>query len=336
MAQAENFSPTQNIGLFTQAETTVGTQVDDNDLKRMQVTSFTIPEASAPLEMSSQKAGQFFQEASQGRHNLENKMWTFDTTLRGSSGSFSWMGNALFEDTGDPYLLPENYAFPTSSYQKTTGSGAKTHDIRLVGAGAGASEVNMELNGCICTGATFGQDIGAEAGEMTMTLNWATGFMPVHSAQALGGTSTYDETNPTNIRDNTVATTVLNSQELIIHSWSISINRTIERIGFDTAVTNNPPFGYAMTGGWEITGNLNVIRNDDYHDLLANFKDSTSRALTITNATASLFTLSCPQVLINEPTVDNGGAMLMANIPFTVVAPNTTGTGTVISITSAG
>jgi|21_taG_2_1085346.scaffolds.fasta_scaffold00149_29 hypothetical protein len=336
MAQATNYSPTQNIALYKQDEAVVGTQVDDNDLKRMQVTSFTIPEASAPLEMSSQKAGQFFQEASQGRHNLESKMWTFDTTLRGSSGSLQWMGDSLFEDGGNPFILPENYAFPTSLYNKATSSGAKTKDIRLVGAGAGSSASNMEINGCICTGATFGQDIGAEAGEMTLTLNWATGFMPVHSSTAMGGTSTYDEYVPTNIRDNTIATTVLDSQELVIHSWSVSINRTIERVGFDTAVTNNPPFGYAMTGGWEITGNLNVIRNNDYHDLLGDFKDSAPKALTITNATASLFTLSCPQVLINEPTVDSGGSMLMANIPFTVVAPNTTGTGTVISVSATG
>ena len=57
MAQATNFFPTQNVSVWYQKETTVGTQPDDAGLKKLQTTSFTIPEASFPLEFSAPRSG---------------------------------------------------------------------------------------------------------------------------------------------------------------------------------------------------------------------------------------------------------------------------------------
>ena len=50
MAQASNYFPSQNVSVWYQKESTVGNQPDDAGLKKLQVTSFTIPEASVPLE----------------------------------------------------------------------------------------------------------------------------------------------------------------------------------------------------------------------------------------------------------------------------------------------
>ena len=79
MGQATNFFPTQNVSVWYQKETTVGTQPDDAGLKKLQTTSFTIPEASFPLEFSSPRAGQFISTANQGHHSQGTKLWTFDT-----------------------------------------------------------------------------------------------------------------------------------------------------------------------------------------------------------------------------------------------------------------
>ena len=65
MAQATNFFPSQNVSVWYQKETTVGQQPDDAGLKKLQTTSFTIPEASVPLEFSSQRSGQFVTTAGQ-------------------------------------------------------------------------------------------------------------------------------------------------------------------------------------------------------------------------------------------------------------------------------
>ena len=52
MAQATNFFPSQDVSVFIQNETSTGDQHDDSALKKLQATSFTIPEASVPLEFS--------------------------------------------------------------------------------------------------------------------------------------------------------------------------------------------------------------------------------------------------------------------------------------------
>ena len=50
MAQSTNYFPSQNVSVWYQKETEVGNSPDDAALKKMQITSFTIPEASVPVE----------------------------------------------------------------------------------------------------------------------------------------------------------------------------------------------------------------------------------------------------------------------------------------------
>ena len=45
MSQATNYFPSQNVSVWYQKESNVGDQPDDAGLKKLQVTSFTIPEA---------------------------------------------------------------------------------------------------------------------------------------------------------------------------------------------------------------------------------------------------------------------------------------------------
>jgi hypothetical protein len=63
---------------------------------------------------------------------------------------------------------------------------------------------------------------------------------------------------------------------------------------------------------------MTVIRNDDVHDLLANFYNSTTVDINIANA--SNFAIAADKCLLGEASIDNGGAVLMQTIPFTVVA----------------
>ena len=103
-------------------------------------------------------------------------------------------------------------------------------------------------------------------------------------------------------------------------SWELNVSRTIERIHFkDQTAGSFKPFGYAMVGGFEVTGSLTVIRNDDVHDLLAKFYDGSTVNINIEETTASKLTITMPKCYINEPSIDNGGAVLTETIPFTVV-----------------
>ena len=321
MAQATNYFPSQNVSVWYQKESNVGDQPDDAGLKKLQVTSFTIPEASVPVEYSAQRAGQFTTTASQGHHSEGTKMWTFETTLRGTPASVLLATEAVFEDGSSEAALNNDYAFPTATYQNGEGS-ASTFEIRFEDGGADATLNNVVCQGCVGTGFTLTEDIGSEGGEMVCTIQWATAFMPTYGGDAISSAA-YDTGTPRNIRNLDPDNTYINggaNEELVVQSWQLSVSRTIERVHYkDNTSGTFEPFGYAMTGGFEVTGSMTVVRNDDVHDLLAKFYDSNTVDINIQNDTAGELTIALDKCFINEPTIDNGGAVLMETIPFTVV-----------------
>jgi len=318
MAQATNYFPSQDVSVWIQDEAIVGTEPDDAALTRLQATSFTIPEASVPLEFSSARSGQYTTTATQGHHSQGTKLWTFDTTLRGTPFSVLKACQAVFEQGSSTAELDNDYTFDVAGYKVATGSGAKTHDIRFINGGSDTTNHNIEVSGCIGTGFTLSQDIGSEGGELVCTINWATGFMPVHSSTDISSPA-YDEGTPKNIRNLALTTAELGSEDLVVQSWELSVQRTIERVHYSDITDGQfHPFGYVMTSPFEITGSLTVIRNDDVHDLLANFHNSTTMDMKL--AEASNFSIDMDKVLLGESTVDNGGAVLMQTIPFTAVA----------------
>ena len=328
MAQATNYFPSQNVSVWFEKEDKVGRSQDDTvdnaGLKKLQVTSFTIPEASVPVEYSAQRAGQFVTTASQGHHAEGTKMWTFETTLRGTPDSVLLATEAVFEDGATEAVLNNDYAFPTASYQHDSTSSVGTFNIRFIDAGADATKHNVVCRGCVGTGFTLTEDIGSEGGELVCTIQWATAYMPDNaSAQADDDITSaqYDTGTPKNIRSLASGSSGINGgalEELVIQSWELSVSRTIERVHYkDNTSGTFEPFGYAMTGGFEVTGSITAIRNDDVHDLLAKFYDSNTVDVNIQES--SNFTIALDKCFINEPTIDNGGAVLMETIPFTVV-----------------
>ena len=316
MAQATNFFPSQNVYVAYQKESAVGTEPDDAALKKLQTTSFTIPEASMPLEFAAPRSGQFVTTASQGHHAEGTKMWTFDTVLRGTPTAVLLATEAVFESASSEATLNNNYSFPTATYQ-TGESSASTFDIRFVNGGADSAVETVEMEGCVGTGFTLTEDIGSEGGELVCTINWASAFMPVHSGTDITSLA-YDTGTPKNIRNLVLATSEIDSgNDMVIQSWELSVQRTIERVHYKDITSGTfAPFGYAMTGNFEVTGSMTVIRNDDVHDLLANFYNSTTVDVGLVGTN---FTIAADKCLLGESSVDMGGPVLTQTIPFTVV-----------------
>ena len=325
MAQATNYFPSQNVEVWYQKETNVGTQPDDAGLTKLQTTSFSIPEASVPVEYSAQRAGHFTMTASQGHHSQGTKMWTFDTTLRGTPKSVLLATEAVFESASSEATLNNDYTFPSATYVTAAGSAA-TFEFRWINGGSDAANHNLVMQGCVGTGFTLTEDIGSEGGELVCTISWASAFPPVYSADDISSPA-YDEGTPKNIRSLASGTTGINGgalEELVIQSWELSVSRTIERISYkDQTDGSYAPFGYAMTGGFEVTGSITCLRNDDVHDLLAKFYDSNTVDINITED--SSFIIALDKCLLNEPSIDNGGPALTETIPFTVVGADNVG-----------
>ena len=327
MAQATNYFPSQNVEVWYQKETNVGTQPDDAGLTKLQTTSFSIPEASVPVEYSAQRAGHFTMTASQGHHSQGTKMWTFDTTLRGTPKSVLLATEAVFESASSEATLNNDYTFPSATYVTAAGSAA-TFEFRWINGGSDAANHNLVMQGCVGTGFTLTEDIGSEGGELVCTISWASAFPPVYSADDISSPA-YDEGTPKNIRSLASGTTGINGgalEELVIQSWELSVSRTIERISYkDQTDGSYAPFGYAMTGGFEVTGSITCLRNDDVYDLIDGneFVNSTTVDINITED--SSFIIALDKCLLNEPSIDNGGPALTETIPFTVVGADNVG-----------
>tara|TARA_Y100000401_G_C8323093_1_gene226575 strand:+ start:1081 stop:2103 length:1023 start_codon:yes stop_codon:yes gene_type:complete len=337
MAQATNYFPTQAIQMWYQQEAQVGVQPDENDLLQAQLVSFTLPEASVPIETSAQRAGKFTMQSNQVKHSQGTKLWTFETVLRGTPKSLDLAFSGVMEDYAVNYVLNNTYEFPTDNYNVSATSGgtvAGTFEIRFTGVGQHATNNNMEINGCVATSVTLTQDIGAEAGEMVCTIQWATGFQPIYTATAVtGGSPDYDVDVPVNIRQLSESNTTVDTKELVLKSWSLSINRTIERIHYaDNTDASYKPFGYAMTGAFEVSGELSVIRNTDISVIANHFYDSTPVAINIQADTANDLTITLPICYINEPTIDTGQSILHQVIPFVVYASDSSSETAMVTV----
>ena len=334
MAQATNYVPTQNIKVYIHPESNVGTHTG-NAMDLLQSIAFSIPEASWAAEYSAPRVGQFTTQANQSHHNQGTKMWTFDTTLRGTPKSILYATGAVFEQASSAATLAAAYTFPTATYKDGAGS-ATTYCFTFEGAGDDGTNDDITLKGCVGTGFTISEDIGSEGGELVVTINWATAYAPTYGNSTISG-GTPDADTPRNIRDLHETNTKVNDgsdENLVIQSWELSVSRTIERIHYQNNTdADYKPFGYAMVGGFEVTGSLNVIKNQDTYDILAKQYGGTV-AITIQNDTAGDLTLSLPLCVLNESSIDSGGAVLMETIPFTVVGANDA-SGNLISITTS-
>ena len=341
MARTVDYKASNDIGVHILKETTVGTGLVAN-MKKYQATSFSIPEASVPVAYASARSGHFTAVESMAQHDEGTKMWTFDVTLRGTPEAMKLACDSVFEDDSSVFALNNDYSFPTATYKDAynDGSLASTFTVFFNNGGLSDSLDHIYLQGCVGTGFTVNQAVGSESGEATITINFATGYMPQYTDTALGGTTTYDTGVPKNIKNlhhaNCFVKIASDKYEQTVHSWDLSVSRTIERVGFaDTTAGSFKPHGYAMTGPFEVTGNMSVVRNTNVGNIRGRwYGDSNDCAIKI--GASSGFLIDAPLCFINEPSVDTGGAMLMETLPFTVVGADDISSSTaMLSITWA-
>ncbi len=328
MAQETDYILSNSVKAFVCAEDTVGT-VKTADMTQLQTTSISIPEITVPLEYSANRSGTQVALVGQGNHVTGTNLWTFDTTIKGTTAAIKLAGGAVMTDTpgGSADMdLMNTYAFPIANYKTgATGATENTYTFLFQNAGSDTDGANnMLFHGCVATGMSLAQGIGSESGELTITINWATGFMPEVTSTDPSGTTVQDVAVPKNIRTLDEEATNVDAQEVVLQSWDLSMTRTIERIGYKNHETDGSanafePFGYAMTGSWEVSGSISCIRNSSIHAMLNHFRDSNTVAINILDDTAADFSVILPTCYIGDTSMDLGGAVMTQTIPFTVV-----------------
>ncbi len=297
------------------------------------IISYSLPYHSSTLEVAPNYSGHSGQMDTQMRHRQDLNTWNFDVSFFGTAQAI--LSNCLwaFGDGASACELTPAIGIGNGvagDMQMKHGATSKNHaTIIFRNGGTDATAEDLTVRGAVIQSMTIKQDIGANAGQMTCDSTFWTAYAPTEEANAVATNITVDTSNAVkSIFDLTDAAITLNSQEIVPTSWEITISRSLERVGSQD-YSSYLPFAYAQTGAWEVTGSVNVKADDNTYDNVAGMKgNSTGVALTIAGTN---LTISCPTIMIDNATLDNGGSFLTHTIPFRAFAASTT--ANIISIT---
>ena len=296
----------------------------DDTWNALQVVDFNIAHASAPIDVAPSRSGVYAQMEKQGHHRPDTQIYEVTLTMRGTPTSVLKSCLSLFSEGSSAAALT---GASNTGAMKDAVSNADQVTLLFENAGSDASNVDVVMAGCMATQMVLREDVGTNGGELVVETTFISAYQPVETALTPSSTPTLDEAAPKNIFD--LATSTLDGEALVLNNFEITIARPLARVHHQGSGAAYKPFGYVQTGPYEVTGSLTAKREDSIHDLIAHIKgDSAGIALSL--AESSGFTISCPDVMIDnsKPEVSD---FLLQTIPFRAFAANEA--GSVISIT---
>ena len=296
----------------------------DDTWNALQVVDFNIEHASAPIDVAPSRSGVYAQMEKQGHHRPDTQIYEVTLTMRGTPTSVLKSCLSLFSEGSSAAALT---GASNTGAMKDAVSNADQVTLLFENAGSDASNVDVVMAGCMATQMVLREDVGTNGGELVVETTFISAYQPVETTLTPSSTPTLDEDAPKNIFD--LATSTLDNEALVLNNFEITIARPLARVHHQGSGAAYKPFGYVQTGPYEVTGSLTAKRDDSIHDLIDHIKgDSAGIALSL--AESSGFTISCPDVMIDnsKPEVSD---FLLQTIPFRAFAANEA--GSVISIT---
>ena len=275
MAKSTTFQTKTNSAVTIGTEVTMGTATLAAGVTlQMPVTDYSFSEIAshtlnvAPFRMGGGSA----QSDDMVRAQRHDRMYEISMTFMASDKAINRICLALFGDDdgansligsmpaattythGVASIVPVTLHFEDSDPDSTTASGLDTHFIS-----------------CMCTSFSLAGDIGSDGGMVMGTATFVTGYAPVLAALTFsGGTHTLNTSHVNFFNMHDLSKTEINSgsaEDLVLYSFELNIERSVSRIGFDTASNGFRPHGYVV-GGYEVTGSLTVKRDAELKDAI--------------------------------------------------------------------
>ncbi|QDP52051.1 MAG: hypothetical protein Unbinned2514contig1001_41 [Prokaryotic dsDNA virus sp.] len=331
MAQEYTFKNPNDVVVSFAEGAAVGTARTNSQAHTLPiVTSYTPPSRAVPLEVKGQRSGTAVQETNQTLHRRDNQLFPFDVTFKGTNASIATACNVMFEDSAGVKALTGAYSFNGIYHGEST---TNMTDVVFQNLNGDPTAADVQMMSCIGTSMTISQDIGTEGGDMMINLGLTTGYEPIVSDYGALSSVT-DDANGTiyNINTMTEAGQGIDGQSLVITGWSITFNRTIERIGSYVAgdTTNYDPIAIGMSGAMEVTGSITCKADAETHDFENHFYDNST---CIINLQGAGFQFNLPTAKLEPFTYDTGGAAVMQTIPFRGLANSANSAHSIIDIT---
>ena len=310
---ATNFQPKGDIEVYVATgsallDTQHDAGVGGDTWEQLLVTDFSINQASAPVEVAPPRASTYGQTESMGHHRPDTQMYEASLTMRGTPTAIETSCLALFGDGASPCELS-----PASNTGTMKDGVSNSSAVTLLFKGAGADSINVDIvmKSCFATSVALKEDVGSNGGELTVEATFVSAYRPTENASITPSVTSLDSATPKNIFS--LSTKTLDSQELMITSWELTMARSLDRVSFQDT-TDYDPFGYVQTAPYEVTGSISCKRDDNVENIFDHIKgDSTGIELSL--AESSGFTVACDDVMI-EDSKPEVGEYLTQTIPF--------------------
>ena len=340
MAKSTTFQTKTNSKVTIGTEVTMGTATLAAGVTlEMPVTDYSFAEIAshtlsvAPFRMGGGSA----QSDDMVRAQRHDRMYEISMTFMASDKAINRICLALFGDNdgansligsmpaattyahGVPSIVPVTIHFEDSDPTSTATSGVDTHFIS-----------------CMCTSFSLTGDIGSDGGMVMGTATFVTGYAPVSSVLTFSGgthTTIAQHVNFFNMHD--LSKTEINSgsaEDLVLYSFNLNIERSVSRVGFDTASNGFKPLGYAV-GGYDVTGSLTVKRDAESESAIT-FADTAEPVVAI-DLDTTVFQIQAPKAILDTASINFDDDGWKTVIPFRCTYDGANTSNTVVSINTA-
>ena len=266
------FQTKHNVSVRIITEATMGTTPTNSAYTTMPVTDFSFSEIEGhQLLTAPQRVGPggLNQSDDMVRWQRHDRVFDVSMTFHATASSIGRVCLALFGDDGssdgDCILLG---SMPAVTDFRHGEANAVPVTISFEGASHAGGVTDMYFTSCLCTGLTMSGDITSNGGVVMCTATFQTGYAPTEGALTLSGTETTLAAQGTMFNMYDLQTTTLDGEDLILYGFDISIQRPVNKVGFD-ASNGYRPNGYGV-GAYDVTGNLTCKRDSEITDAINN------------------------------------------------------------------
>ena len=234
-----------------------------------------------------------------------DRMWEVSLTFHATAQAIDRICLAMFGDGATPNALIGS--MPAATNYEHNVSNIVPVTIHFQDGAHAGNGTDIHFISCMCTSFSLAGDISSNGGVVMGTANFVTAYEPVVSdLNFTGGTHTLLTAQTTMFNMNDLATTTVtpsggSAEDLCLYSFNVDINRSVNRVSFDTASNAFKPAGYVV-GGYEVTGSLTCKRDDE--SALAHHFVDTAQPVAAIDLDTTVFQVQLPTALIDNTSIN--------------------------------
>ena len=257
MAISTNYAIKSNTKVFIGTEVTMGTACLDNGTwHQVDVTDFTIAEATAPLEMAPQKSGLLTQGEADAKHAIDKQLFEIELQFNGSVDILKRIASHYWGD-GTTVSLLTGDAPPVKKYEHNVTNAVPVTLYFFNGGSDGVKD--LVYKSCMMTGLDMNFGL-SDGGVLKCVAKFMTAYSPIEQTSNEPDSATSTTGTPLNFHDMTMVKVA--TKDLLMSDFSLSINRPVNVTAFDIYANPKVPAGYSL-GSYEVTGSFTCKRDSE-------------------------------------------------------------------------